>query len=470
MFKFNDPHRQLRQELIAITLPVFTEQACITLMDVINAMMAGHISKEATAAVGMVDTLNIIFIAVFSALAVGGTVIVAHYIAQNNIKCANETVKQALYSGLLLGILISGTLDICRYSLINLLYGVADNLVQKYAIAYLQITLLTYPLIALTSIACGVLRGAGDTKTPAKIVILMNIINILFSYILIFGVSLKLPFIAIRLSGMGVVGAAIGIGIARLCGVIIAIYVLARGSWGLKLRCIFHYQPNWEILKSIFNIGIPASLESLLFNAGKLITQTFIVTLGTVPIVTQYVAMSFHSLMCVPGNAVGIAATAIVGRQMGKGEREQARIHLWYMRKIAWICMLGLNIVSFMFFPFFISLYTPNPEIIQSASLLLWITALFISFWPNSFILPAGLKGAGDVGYTLLISAASMWIFRIGLGYILCIHLKMGVLGIWFGMYLDWIIRGIAFHYRLKGNRWQNHIVIKHRTAKEDRV
>jgi putative MATE family efflux protein len=453
--------RQMRREIIALTFPVFTEQACITLMDVINAMMAGHIGKEATAAIGMVDTLNIIFIALFSALAVGGTVVVAHYVGQNNPKSANDSVKQALYSGVFLAILITLLFDIFRYPLIKLLYGAADNQVRNYALSYLRITLLTYPFIALTSISCGVLRGAGDTKTPAKIVLLMNVINICFSFILIFGINLKLSFIIFRFNGMGVIGAALGIGIARVSGGLISIYVLMRGSWGLKLRRIFHYTPNFELLSAILKIGIPSSLESLFFNAGKLITQTFIVSLGTVPIVINYIGMSIQNLMCVPGNAISLASTAIVGQYMGKGERDTARRYLAYMHKLGMICMIGVNFCLFLFFPFLVSLYTANPEIINSTSFLLRTLILFFPFWSASFIMPSGLKGAGDVKYTLTISAGSMWLFRITFGYILGVYLKLGVLGIWLGMYTDWIIRSIAFYLRFTGNLWQEHIVVK---------
>jgi putative MATE family efflux protein len=461
MFLLNDTHRKMRQEILALTFPVFTEQACITLMDVINAMMASHIGKEATAAIGIVDTLNIIFIALFSALAVGGTVVVAQYIGQNNPKFANESVKQALYSGFFLAVVITILLDIFRYPLINLLYGVADPQVRIYAISYLRITLLTYPLIALTSISCGVLRGAGDTKAPAKIVILMNIINIFFSYILIFGIHLKLSSFGIHFTGMGVVGAALGIGIARVSGAIISIYVLAKGSWGLKLRRVFHYKPNFELLDCIFKIGIPASLESLFFNAGKLITQTFIVSLGTVPIVIYYISMSLQGLMCVPGNAIGLASTAIVGQYMGRGERETANQYLAYMLKLGNLCMMGFVVCCFFLFPFIVSLYTPNPEIIKSTSFLLRTLIFANLFWSASFILPSGLKGAGDVKYTLTVSAGSMWLFRITFGYILGVYFKLGVLGIWLGMYMDWIVRSIAFYIRFKSCRWQDHVVVK---------
>ncbi|HEX3047532.1 MAG TPA: MATE family efflux transporter [Bacillota bacterium] len=456
-----DRDKQMRREIIALTFPVFTEQACITLMDVVNAMMAGHIGKEATAAIGIVDTLNIIFIALFSALAVGGTVVVAHCMGQGNPRNANDSVKQALYSGVFLAILITISLDIFRYPLIKLLYSTADSQVRNYALSYLRITLLTYPLIALTSISCGVLRGAGDTKTPAKIVLLMNFINICFSFILIFGIHLNMSFIRVQFGGLGVIGAALGIAIARTSGALVSLYVLIQGSWGLKLRRIFHFTPNFELLNSILKIGLPACLESLLFNAGKLITQTFIVSLGTVPIVVNYIGNSLHGLMCVPGNAIGISSTAIIGRYMGRGERDTARKYLAYLHKLGVICFFGVNLSLVWFFPFLVSLYTPNPDIINSTSFVLRSVLFFAPFWAFSFILPAGLKGAGDVKYTLTVSACSMWLCRITFGYILGVYFKLGVLGIWLAMYTDWIIRSIAFYLRFKSNLWQEHVVVK---------
>lgn len=449
--------RQLRREIIDLTLPVLAEQSFITLMGAINAIMAGHIGKEATAAIGMVDMLNNIFIAVFSALAVGGTVIVAQFTGQTNYRRADEAAKQALYAGVILAILITFAIGLFRQPLMGLLYGAADRRVMSYALPYLEITLSTYPLIAFTSIACGILRGAGDTKSPARIVILMNIINICSSYLLIFGI----PFNNSTFSGMGVRGAALGIGIARLVGALVLLYIVVRGSLNLKIHRIFRFKPDWELLKAVLNIGIPASVESLFFNAGKLITQTFIVAMGTVAIVANYVANSIHSLMIIPGSALSTVSTAIVGQYMGRSDKAGAKKVLYYMNKLGTIGLVTLNLLCLPLFPFFASLYTPNQEVIRQVTVLLQYTAFCLVFWPISFVAPSGLKGAGDVRYTLIVSAISMWVFRISLGYILCIHLRMGVLGVWLGMYTDWIIRGIAFTIRMKGEKWQKHVVIR---------
>lgn len=460
MKNFLDKNRQIRQDVLRLTIPVIIEQTFITLLGVINAMMAGHISKEAAAAIGMIDSLNTIFVTIFSSLAVGGTVVVAHYTGKNSLKDASEAAKQSIYSGMFLALVIAILTGIFRYPVIHLLFGAAEPAVIELGLIYFQWTLPTYPLIAFTSIACGVLRGAGNTKSPAQVVMLMNGINIILSYILIFGISAPIPFFPMGLPGLGVHGAALGIGCARLVGALLLINILIRGSVHLRVNRIFHFKPDWQKMRAILNIGIPASLESLLFSVGKLITQTFIVTMGTVAVVSNYIGMSLHSLLMIPGGALGIAATSLVGQYMGRGDAAKAGKAMWYLNKLSVVCLIGLNLACYPLMPWLTSLYTTNQEIIHLSTMVLRITAFVVSVWPFAFLLPAGLKGAGDVRYTLMVSTISMWLFRISLGYLLGITLNWGVVGIWVGMYGDWTVRGLAFWLRFKNGRWQRQSVI----------
>lgn len=450
-----------RKDILKLALPILTEQVFVMSMGMVNTMMAGHIGKEAVSAIGMVDSLNYIFIAFFSSLAVGGTVVVAQYVGQGNIKKANGAMKQALYVGFLLSIIVTIVTWTFRGPILNLLFGSAEKSVINNAYTYLGITLLTYPLISIDLIANGILRGAGDTKTPMSITIFMNVINVILSYIFIYGVNISNLHFHVYIPAMGILGAALGIAIARTTGAVIIMIVLLRGSKIIKLKNLRSFKVDKELLAPIFGVGIPASLESLLFNCGKLITQIYIVHMGTISIASNAIAGSVVSMLNIPGNAFSIAATAIVGQQMGRGRTKEAESSLRYLVVFSASCLGILGLLSLPSAEFLTGLYNKNPEIISLTSKIIKINALFIITWPSSFVLPAGLKGAGDAKYTLTTTIIGMWAFRITFGYILGVPLKLGLVGVWLGMYTDWLVRGALYHIRLRSGKWKNNVVIK---------
>lgn len=455
----------IRRDVLKLALPILAEQVFVMSMGMINTMMAGHIGKEAVSAIGMVDSINFIFIAFFSALSVGGTVVVAQFVGQGSIKQANAAMKQALYSGVLLSLIITIITFILRVPLIKLLFGSAEPLVLNNALSYLGITLLTYPFISIDLVANGILRGAGDTKTPMIITIFMNFINVFLSYFLIYGVTIQNAHLNIVLSGMGIKGAALGIAIARITGAIIIFTVLLRGSRIVKLTKLFNFKFNRELLNPIFGIGIPASVESLLFNVGKLLTQIYIVNMGTISIASNAIGGSIAGMLNIPGNALAIAATAIVGQNMGRGRSNEAESSLKYLVAFSSICLAALGLISTPLARILASLYTPNLDIINLTAHLIRINGFFIIFWPLSFVLPAGLKGAGDAKYTMVTTIIGMWIFRITLGYLLGIPLKLGLVGVWLGMYTDWLVRGTLYYKRLRSGKWKEHVVVKRITT-----
>lgn len=450
----------VRKDVFNLTIPIFTEQLFVMSMGMINTIMAGNIGKEAVSAIGMVDSINNIFIAFFSALAIGGTVVVAQFIGQGNVKLANESMKQVLYSGILIAFGITLFTWIFRGQLIDLLFGSADDTVIKDTHTYLNITLFTYPLIALDLICNGILRGAGDSKTPMKISIFMNFLNVILSFMLIYGININDGIININVHGLGIKGAALGIAIARIIGAIIVLAVLLSGTRIIKLTKLTEFRFNKNLLKPIFNIGIPASVESLLFNCGKLITQIYIVDIGTIAIASNAITVSVSNMLNIPGNALSIAATALVGQYMGRRKIDEADRCLSYMTKLSTAALISVGIVFIPFAKFIASLYTRNIEIIDLTTRLLIINGLAMALWAISFVLPAGLKGAGDAKYTMITSIVGMWIFRITFGYILGIPLGLGLIGVWIGMYTDWIVRGILYIIRFRQGKWKAITVI----------
>lgn len=439
----------IRKDVINLTLPILMEQLFVMSMGMVNTMMAGHIGKEAVSSIGMVDSINNIVIAFFSALAVGGMVVVAQFIGQGNIKKANASMKQALYSSILISLSITLIMFIFKHLILSFLFGAAEPEVINSADIYLSITLLTYPFITMDLIANGILRGAGDTKTPMKITIFMNIMNVV------------LTFTFINIINLGIVGAALGIALARIIGAIIVLGVLLRGSSILKLTELKKFRFDKTLLKPIFSVGLPASVESLLFNGGKLITQIFIVGMGTVAIASNAITSSIGGMLNIPGNALCIAATALVGQHMGRGETKEAEKTLSYITNLSTVSLIAMALLFLPFSGIIPKLYTSDNDIILLTRNACILYALCIPFWSLSFVLPSGLKGAGDGKYTMLTSMIGMWAFRITLGYLLGITLNLGLMGVWSGMYIDWTVRGILYLIRFKKGKWKDKVVIE---------
>jgi len=457
--------RFIREDVLRLTGPIVVEQVLIVLMGVINAIMAARIGSKAVSGIGMVDSINNVFIVFISALAVGSTVVVAQYIGHGDTEKANETAKQGLLSGSLITIVITILLFALRYSVLVTLYSSAEPEVIAYANTYFSITIFSYPFIAISTIACGTLRGAGDTKSPMQITLLMNLINIVLSYILIYGIDFSILGLKILFEGYKVKGAAIGITISRLIGAVLSLFVIIRGSKTLKfgnIRKLKDLKINIELQKYIFGVGIPASVESLLFQGGKLIVQVFIVGMGTIAITANYVANSIFTLINIPGSAFSIAATTLVGQFMGKNDKDGAESVLIYLTKLTSLALFIICAVTLPLTDFLSSLYSDVEEVIKISSDILRVNAIIMPIiWATSFIIPAGLKGAGDARFTMITSMICMWIFRISCGYLFGVTLKLGVMVVWIGMYTDWIVRTTVYILRLKSGKWKSNIVVK---------
>lgn len=444
----------IRKNVLKLAIPIVIEQTFVMLLGVCNTMMAGHIGEEAVSAIGMVDSINMLFISFFAALSVGATVVVAQQIGKGQSNKANETAKQAVMSGIIVSLVITLFLWIFRVPMINFLYGSAEELVKLDAKLYIEFTLLTYPFIAVEQISNGILRGTGDTKTPMTITMFMNVINIILGYILIYGLDI------FDIPSFGIMGAAIAIAIARTIGTIVIIIVLFRGSRNIKIRKIYPFKFDMKIQKDIFNIGIPAGMEQVIFQTGKLIVQVFIVTMGTASIAANAIGMSISQIINVPGNALCLAATTLVGQHIGKNDIKGAKSILIYLVKFTTFSLVTIGILFVPIAEWLASFYTNDPDVIKLTAILIKSNSIALLAWGISFVLSAGLKGAGDTRYTMITAFIGMWVFRICLGYILGILCGIGILGIWIAMYIDWIVRGSMYLIRLRGIEW-----IKHRLA-----
>jgi putative MATE family efflux protein len=436
-------------QIIAIFFPVLVDQAFIICLNLLNTSMISSSGMAAVSAVNMVDSLNIFLVNVFVAVSTGGTVVVAQYKGVGNDTMVSKATAGSISSVFLLALGISLMLIVFHKPTLNLLFGSAEADVFNCAKIYIIGSATSYGGIAIAEAVCGALRGVGETKSSLGISMIMN-----FSYVL-------LNFLFINVLHMGILGMSISINIARYLGAAFAMIYLIRYNESLhfKLKDVFTFNPS--MLKKISFIGLPFAAEQMFFNGGKILTQTFIVGLGTYAIATNAICASLAGLFQIPANALSLTIITVVGQCIGRRDIKDARkfIHSFLVLSSASFAVMGLIIMPI--FKPLVSLFNPPAQIVPDIYKIILINTIAqIPLWSIAFITPSALRAAGDSKFTSIVSMLSMWFFRVVLGYILGIILHFGVVGVWFAMDCEWSVRGAVFLYRFHGKKWYAHHLI----------
>lgn len=436
-------------KVLDIFLPVLIDQAFVFGLNILNTAMISSSGVAAVSAVSMVDSLNVFLVSVFIALSTGGTVVVAQYKGNGNRKMVSKSAAANISAVFLFAFIITIIAVVLHVPTLNLLFGKADADVFSNAKIYLIGSCISYCGIATEEAVCGSLRGVGETKSSLILSFFMN-----FSYVM-------LNFLFINILHMGVLGMVISLNIARYAAGILAIIYLAVSDTPVNFKIRDTLQFNWSILKRIFFVGLPFAAEQMFFNGGKILTQTFIVSLGTYALAINAISNSLAGLFQITGNSLSITLITVVGQCMGRRNINDAKkfTHSFVLITSASFIIIAAMILC-LFNPL-ISLYHPPEQIVHSIFIITVINSVFqILIWSVSFIIPSALRAAGDSKFTSVSSMLSMWLVRVVLGYILGILTPLGVIGVWLAMDLEWGVRGTIFLVRLHGDKWYQHHVI----------
>ena len=444
----------ITRSIIPFAWPIFIELACVVLIGIISTVLVSKIGKDAIAAVGLTNSITYIVLSLFGAIALGGTVLIAQAFGLHNQQKRQQGAAHAINLNLLAS-LVCGTLFYCfTQPIFSLIASEADAHVLRLADQYLKMIALSYPAIALTLSGSSILRAMGNSRTPAMINILMNILNIILSLPCIYGIE------ALNWDGLGVLGAGIGLCTARWIGAGMILFSLSHyrsQPISLKILC----QPlRWAIVKDILFVGIPTSVESIMFNVGKLVTQIMVAGMGTDVMAGNIITFSILLFVNIPGNALAKSATILVGKRLGQGRTYLAQLEVRLLLAISSVSQLTLSLLLIPFAPWITTLYSHDPDVITIVTHLIELNAIMIVLWSPSFVLPAAFKGAKDVQYSMWTAILSMWGCRIICGYTLGIIMELGIYGIWLGMYIDWGIKSSLYLYRLYNGRWLHTSVI----------
>ncbi|WP_253944719.1 MATE family efflux transporter [Paenibacillus sp. NEAU-GSW1] len=437
------------RQMYALFLPILIDQAFIIGLNLVNTAMISSSGVDAVSAVNMVDSLNIFLIHVFIAVATGGTVVVAQYKGSGNDQMVARATSGSIVSVTLLSIAI-GVLIIALHSpLMRILFGAASPDVLHSAKIYLIGSAVSFAGLAVVQAVCGALRGIGKSRVSLFLSLIMNVLYML------------LNVLYIQVLDMGVWGMTLAINIARFAGAACALYYLFKIDTTLHLRIRDLFRIPLSMLRKIMFIGLPFAAEQMFFNGGKLLTQVFIVGLGTYAIAANAIAGTLIMIFQIPASALSLTIVTVVGQSIGSGNIQDARK---FIRSFLWLGSAFMVLTGVLLMPFYaplVGIFSPPAEIADDIFLLMIITVIVqIPLWAVSFILPSALRAAGDARFTSTSSMLTMWLFRVILGYVLGITFGWGILGVWIAMNLEWGIRGAVFMWRFRGEEWYKHKLI----------
>lgn len=442
----------LRRQVLRLALPAVGEQFLNMLVGLADVYLVGHMTTrainqlgygpaEGLAGVGLANYVVWIITTIFMASAVGSTALIARATGAKEHGEANNIVRQSLLLGTVMG-LIGLLLMYTTAGLAMRLFGAAPD-VAALGERFLHINAVSMPLAGIMFVLNAALRGAGDTKTPLLIMILVNGLNILISWLLVSG--------HVGFPTMGIEGAAWGSTISRIVGGIVVVGVLIRGCGLLKLDRL--PRPHGNTLMRILQVGLPTGAEMFAFQSALVVYARFVTNLGTVPYAAHNTVITAESISFLPGLGFAVAATTLVGQSLGAEDPRRARRsgHEAYIQSAVFMGIMG---VLFVIVPeFFLSLLVDDPQVVAAGVLPLRLVGIIQPLLAANFVYAGALRGAGDTRWPLLIKLVSPWLVRVPLA-IWLIPLY-GLTGAWIAMSVDLAVQGVLAFWRFRGNAWE---------------
>ncbi len=437
------------QELKKMVIPLFVEQLLVMLVGLADTLVISYAGEDAVSGVSLVNQFNTIFIYLFTALASGGAVVVSQYIGRKETENAGRSASQLLFFSALFSAAVGAAVLFGSRAMLSLLFGRVEDSVMEACVTYLKISVYSYPALAVYNSGAAVYRSLGKTNVTMYISVVSNIINVAGNVIGVFVLD------------AGVAGVAWPSFLARTFSAVVITIFCFQGKSAVCYKAEWIFKWDGDLMRSILRIAVPNGAENGIFQLVKVALSSIVALFGTYQIAANGVAQSIWSLAALAGVAMGPAFITVIGQCMGDRDTEAAE---YYFKKLTTMTLLvssAWNLLIFLLTPLFLRFYALAPETKQ---LVIWLVLIHNVFnalaYPFSGALSNGLRAAGDVKFTMIVSVVCTIAVRLLLSYILGIVLDMGVLGIAAAMVCDWVVRAVIFAVRLKSGKWKEFQVI----------
>ena len=438
-----------RRALWMLLIPLIIEQMLNSLMGMVDTLMVSRVGAEAISAVSLVDSINNLVLQVFAAMAAGAAIICSQYLGRKDEKGCNDAAKQIV----LTVVVISSVIMIIgvgfRKPLLHLIFGSVEEAVMTNAQMYFLITALSYPFIALFQAGAAFYRACGNSKFTMKTALIANVANIVGNTLFIFVLQ------------MGAAGAAVSTLISRALCAFVVFYALRKPGYAIQLKNYFSIRPDLNLIVKILAIGVPSGIENGMFQFGKLAIQSTVSSLGTAAIAAQAMTIIFENVNGMVAVGIGIGLMTVVGQSIGAGRQEEAKYYIVKLAGYAEIAMIISCILVYIAArPVTVLAGMSEESTALCMQMILAITIVKPLLWVPSFTPPNGLRAAGDVRFSMITATLTMWLCRVALSIFLMRVVKTGPIGVWYGMFADWGVRGVIFTIRFVRGKWLRFKVI----------
>lgn len=435
--------------IIQLSIPSILAQVTTVLMFYIDAGMVGSLGAEPSAAIGLVEPATWLIFSLVSAVTMGFSVQVAHFIGANDFPKARAVMRHGYVFGLCFSLLMLLIAFLIGPRLPIWLGGGAD--IQHDAMVYFLIFSCITPFHLIEYMSGAMLKVAGDMRRPSMMAILMCVLDVIFNYFFIFptrtislfGIELTMPGF-----GAGVAGAALGSLLAFVCVALpLAYYAIFRSPILAWKQDIERFSWRWQYIWNALKISAPMGLQYLLMNGAQLVSTMIVAPLGNVAIAAHSFAITAESLCYMPGYGISEAATTLVGQSVGADRRDLHRSFAWMTVFLGMIVMAFMGVVMYIFAPEMIGLLSPVTAIQDLGTSVLRIEAFAEPFFAAAIVAYSVCVGAGDTLKPSMINLGSMWLIRLTLAY--CLASQYGLRGVWFAMAVELSLRGMMFIFYL---------------------
>ena len=414
--------------IVSLSIPSILAQISATVMFFIDASMVGHLGAKASAA------------------NMGFSVQVAHFIGANDFEAARRVLRQSMVCCFIWALMISLLSVIIAPSLPYWMGGTEE--IAHDASLYFAIFGVCGIFFQMEGLAGSMLKCSGNMKIPSILNIGMCVMDVCFNYIFIY------------LLDMGVVGAAIGTGLAMLITAALMMYFLLVRSKMLSLvGRPGTFKPKSDTVSTAFKIGAPMGLQHMLMGSAYMVSTMIVAPLGTVAIAAHSLAITVESLCYMPGYGIAEAATTLVGQGIGAGQKLLTRSFAMMSVGLGIVVMTLMGVLMWVFAPELMGVMSPVEEVIAQGTQVLRIEAWAEPMFAAAIVSNGVFIGAGDTLIPAAMSLCSMWLVRLTLAASLAP--KYGLKGVWSAMAVELTFRGVIFLTRLFKGRWSEKLKIE---------